>query len=108
MTQYINMWKNAFIFNGTSSRSDYWMAVLFNVIASLVLSGIGSVIDAPILSIIYSVAVFIPGLSLLVRRLHDIGKSGAWLFIVFVPLIGSIWLLVLLCTPTNSNQYQTV
>jgi uncharacterized membrane protein YhaH (DUF805 family) len=79
-----------------------------NFIASIVLGVIGNVIGSPILTIIYCVAIFIPSISILVRRLHDIGKSGAWFFIAFVPLIGSIWLLVLLCTPTNSNQYQTV
>ena len=45
---------------------------------------------------IYLAAVFIPTLAVTARRLHDIGKSGTWFFIYFVPLIGGIWLLVLL------------
>jgi uncharacterized membrane protein YhaH (DUF805 family) len=52
-----------------------------------------------ILLSVYGLAVFLPGIALTVRRLHDIGKSGGWVFISFVPYIGAIWLFVLMVTP---------
>jgi len=106
MTQYINMWKNAFNFKGTATRSDYWMAILFNFIAAIVLVIIGMVIGTTILTNLYSLAVLIPGIAIVVRRLHDIGKSGFWYFIILIPLVGWVWILILLCTP-STTPYQT-
>ena len=56
---------------------------------------------------IYVLAVFIPGLAVGVRRLHDVGKSGWMFFVVLIPLIGAIWLLVLALTDSNpgENEY---
>ena len=53
---------------------------------------------------IYALVLFIPGLAVAVRRLHDIGKSGWMLLITLIPLIGVIWLLVLLLTDSNSEE----
>ena len=98
-------------FNGRARRSEYWYFCLFNIIILTVLgifSGIGplSGFFATITSI-YSLAVFLPGLSVLVRRLHDIGKSWVWMLIGFVPLVGEILLLVWMCTDSNpgTNAY---
>ena len=56
---------------------------------------------------LFSLAMLIPGLAVMVRRLHDVNKSGWFFFIVFIPLVGAIWLLVLMCTEgtRNDNQY---
>jgi uncharacterized membrane protein YhaH (DUF805 family) len=56
---------------------------------------------------LYALAIILPALAVAVRRLHDIGKSGWWLFITFVPLVGSIWYLVLLATDSQpgENEY---
>ena len=56
---------------------------------------------------IYTIVVFIPGLAGTVRRLHDQGKSGRFLFIILIPLIGVIWLLVLMITngDAGKNKY---
>lgn len=82
-------------FSGRARRSEYWFFSLFNLIVAAVLFAIGYVIETSILSNLYSLAVFIPGLAVAVRRLHDVGKSGWWMFIVFVPIIGGLWLLYL-------------
>ena len=50
--------------------------------------------------------VFIPGLAVGVRRLHDVGKSGWFFFIALIPIIGSIWLLVLFCTDGDQGENQ--
>ncbi|MBT3559904.1 MAG: DUF805 domain-containing protein [Flavobacteriaceae bacterium] len=47
---------------------------------------------------------FIPSLAVLVRRLHDVGKSGWFYFIVLIPLVGAIWLLVLFCTDGDQGE----
>lgn len=86
-------------FMGRARRKEYWMFTLFNFIFIIVALIIDMIIGTFILIYaLYVLAVFIPGLAVMVRRLHDIGKNGAWFFISFVPLIGGIWLLVLLFT----------
>ena len=57
--------------------------------------------------LIYALFMFIPGLAVAVRRLHDVGKSGWWYFIALVPLIGGIWLIVLFATEgtRGNNEY---
>ena len=57
-----------------------------------------------VLYFIYFAAVFIPTLAVTARRLHDMGKSGTWFFIYFVPLIGGIWLLVLLFSDSQPGM----
>ncbi|WP_315969372.1 DUF805 domain-containing protein [Psychroserpens burtonensis] len=90
------------------------MLVLFNlifVIAIAMVSGVlARLLDAPIfmgLYMIYVLGVFIPSLAVAVRRLHDIGKSGWFYFIGLIPLIGSIWLIILFVTEgdAGSNAY---
>nr|WP_302052016.1 DUF805 domain-containing protein [Hymenobacter sp. BRD128] len=56
---------------------------------------------------LYSLALLIPSLAVGVRRLHDVGKSGFFMLIAFVPLVGAIWLLVLFCTEgtRGDNEY---
>jgi uncharacterized membrane protein YhaH (DUF805 family) len=48
--------------------------------------------------------MFVPGLAVLVRRLHDVGKSGWMYFIALIPIIGAIWLLVLLFTDSQQGD----
>ena len=55
---------------------------------------------------LYALAVLIPGLAVSVRRLHDVGKSGWMLLIALIPLVGAIWLLVLLVTDSDSRENQ--
>ena len=101
-------------FKGRARRKEYWMFVLVNaiiLIACMVLDNIlGTVfmMDAgPLgeislgygwLYFICTLVHFIPALGLVVRRLHDVGKSGWFYFIFLIPIIGAIWLLVLYCT----------
>jgi uncharacterized membrane protein YhaH (DUF805 family) len=108
MYWYLKVWKQYADFSGRARRQEYWMFFLFNSIFAAVLYLLGGLWSGfSVLYILYTLAVFIPGLAVLVRRLHDIGKSGGWFFIVFVPIIGFIWLLVLLVTEGNAddNQY---
>lgn len=92
-------------FKGTASRSVYWKFVLFYYLLTSFLSALcfllfslGSTLAtlAVVLLAAVSLGLIIPALSISVRRLHDIGKRGYWLFINFVPVIGCFWLLALL------------
>lgn len=101
-------------FTGRARREEYWMFVLFNlifIIAIALVSGLlAGLFDAPALMALYMIYVFgvlIPSLAVAVRRLHDVGKSGWFYFIGLIPIIGSIWLIVLFVTEgeKGANQY---
>ena len=101
MQWYLGCWKKYVDFGGRARRKEYWMFVLFNILASIVISIIGALLlkeNSVILTSLYSLAVLLPSLAVLVRRLHDIGKKWYWIFITLIPLVGAIWMLVLLCT----------
>ena len=101
MDNFIAVLKKYSDFESSSSRKEYWMFVLFNI----VFSSLASIIS-PKISMLYSLFIFIPALAVTVRRLHDVGKSGWMLLIIFIPLIGSIWLLYLLLQKGDSlNEF---
>ena len=83
------------------------MFVLFNVIVAFVIGIIAGIIHFSWLSTLYSLAVLCPSLALCFRRLHDIGKSGVWILVSLIPLVGWIWMLILLCKDSDpgANQY---
>ncbi len=107
MSYYLSVWKNYAKFSGRARRKEYWMFVLFNVLAAFLFMIVSGILKMPFLYIIYALAVICPSLAVCVRRLHDIGKSGAWFFISFVPIIGCIWILILLCKDSQpgDNSY---
>jgi uncharacterized membrane protein YhaH (DUF805 family) len=97
MHWYTDVLSKYTVFDGRAGRQEFWMFVLCSVIVSIVVSIIGSLIHLPFLSGLYALAVLLPSLGVEIRRLHDIDKSGWWILIALVPLVGGIWLLVLLC-----------
>ncbi len=115
MKYYLDVMKKYADFTGRARRKEYWMFVLFQLLFGFVagfLDGLlfGSIVEAyfvgPISSL-YVLATILPSLAVLVRRLHDVGKSGWFYFVSLIPIIGYIWLLVLLCTNgvSGPNQY---
>ncbi|WP_394233475.1 DUF805 domain-containing protein [Niallia oryzisoli] len=108
MQWYIKVLKNYVGFQGRATRQEYWMFILMNFIAACILSIVELVLGIPgVLTGIYGLAVFLPSLAVLVRRLHDIGKSGWWFLISFIPFIGTIVLIVFACLESQpgENQY---
>jgi len=88
-------------FEGRASRSEYWWWVLFTIIASAMLGVISSMLAA-----VFSLATLLPYLAVGVRRLHDTDRSGWWLLIGFIPLIGAIVLIVWCCqTGRDPNRF---
>ena len=111
MSWYIDAIKNYVNFSGRARRKAYWMFYLMHIVVTVVVVVLNMVIfgleGMPVLTTIYGLFILLPGLAVAIRRLHDIGKSGWWYLIGFVPIIGIIWLIVLLATAGNSgdNQY---
>ncbi|MFF2844722.1 DUF805 domain-containing protein [Streptomyces sp. NPDC058001] len=107
MNWYLDVLKKYAVFSGRARRQEYWMFVLFNVIAAIILSIIDAVIGSNILIIIYWLGVLVPSLAVAVRRLHDTDKSGWFLLIGLIPFVGGIILLVFMATEgkPNENQY---
>lgn len=85
-----------FDFRGRSSRSEYWWFLLFVMVVNLVVSILDTT-NGLIVILVY-LGLLIPMLSVQVRRLHDINRSGWWILIAFVPLVGAILLLVWHCS----------
>lgn len=107
---YLDMFRKYAKFSGTTSRSDFWYAILMNFIVSFVLGLITGLIRMPWIASIYGLAIFIPSLALAVRRLHDTGKSGWYLFMGLIPCAGVIILIVQYCQLgiTDNNPYREV
>ena len=111
MKWYLKTLKQYFDFNGRARRKEYWMFTLFNVIFCIVAMILDNVFGLTIgiypygvLYFLYAIAVFIPGLALCARRLHDVGKSGWMMLIAFIPIIGAIWLLVLMIIDGDAGE----
>ena len=109
MNYYIDVLKKYAVFNGRASRMEYWMFVLISFIISIILSIVDNAIHSPMLESIYGLAVFVPSIAVGVRRLHDTGKSGWWLLIALIPVVGAIVLIVffILDSQPGDNAYST-
>lgn len=101
-------------FSGRSTRSEYWYPVLLNVLIGVGISVLSALLgpDNPVFGLIslvyslYALAVLIPGIACTMRRLHDINRSGWYILLTFIPLVGAIILLYFECQPSaGDNQY---
>lgn len=88
-------------FSGRTSRSGYWWFYLFYVLVLVGATIVDAVIKVPILTGLAVLALLLPSLAVLVRRLHDTDHSGWWILISFIPLVGTIVLLVFACTDSG-------
>jgi len=111
MHYYIQVLKNYVTFSGRARRSEYWYFVLFNLIASVVLGVLDAIMQVAggvgFLGLLYTLAVLLPTIAVGVRRMHDIGKSGWWLLLPIIPLVGLIVMIVFLVKDSvpGENQY---
>ena len=91
-------------FSGRARRQEYWMFVLFNFLLNIVAQVIDGVLTAGFLSLILCLALLLPGLGVTVRRLHDTNRSGWWVLIAILPIVGAIVLLVFMCLDSTSGD----
>ena len=95
-------------FEGRSRRKEYWTFVLVNSAISIILSALDSTIGFGFgfLGLLFYLAILLPSIAVSVRRLHDIGKSGLWLLLAFVPIVNLVLIyFFLLDSETGSNEY---
>ena len=105
---YKKFWINGINFSGRSTRSDYWYVVLANFLIGFIIGVIAGIVPKlEILSVLYTIAALIPGIALVIRRFHDINKSGFNYFWILVPIVGYIIILVYLWTASvdKDNKY---
>jgi uncharacterized membrane protein YhaH (DUF805 family) len=113
LNNYLNIYLGVFRkyaeFNGRARREEFWTFTLINIGINIVLNILISIVSGLIapLAMIYGLAVLIPGLAVSMRRLHDIGKSGWWILIGLIPVLGWIALIYfgVLDSQSGSNQY---
>ncbi|OGU59009.1 MAG: hypothetical protein A2X64_03885 [Ignavibacteria bacterium GWF2_33_9] len=108
MDWYLKVLKQYVDFNGRARRKEYWMFVLINFIFMILASILDYIIGTYfVIYSLYALAILLPALAVGIRRLHDLGKSGWWIFISLIPLIGAIWLLILMFTEgqRQANEY---
>lgn len=96
-------------FTGRSTRAEYWWAYLFCALVGIALGifywiiGAGAITEY-IISGIVNLFLLLPNLAITWRRLHDVGKGGGWIFINLIPLIGQIWFLILVLSPSEGDN----
>ena len=111
MNWYLQVLKKYAVFSGRARRKEYWMftlvSTIFSIIAMIIDNILGASIEGTglgIFNILYSLAVLTPSYVVLVRRLHDVGKSGWMILIGLIPIIGPILVLVLTVTDSNPDE----
>lgn len=113
MNDYMNVLRKYLVLRGRARRKELWMFILVNLLISVALSLIDALLglrifrDEGLLTTLYSAAVLLPSIAVGVRRLHDLDRSGWWLLLSLIPLLGSLLLLIYFCfrgTP-GSNRF---
>jgi uncharacterized membrane protein YhaH (DUF805 family) len=114
-----SFWSNYVNFKGRARRSEYWFIQLFLVLVNLAAAAIDFVLldgdvdqfmemgGGGIVGLVVIAATILPAVAVLVRRLHDTGRSAWWLLIAFVPFAGSVVLFVfsVLDSTPIANKY---
>ncbi|MER5870897.1 DUF805 domain-containing protein [Streptomyces sp. NPDC002044] len=104
MRHYTDVLGKYAVFRGRAPRREFWTFLPFN---ALIIAGcvhLGDLLGDDRPASLYALAVLLPTLGVTVRRLHDTGRSGWWTLAVVVPLIGWVWLLVMLAVPTSGDE----
>jgi uncharacterized membrane protein YhaH (DUF805 family) len=101
MNYFVAGFKKYAVLRGRASRTEYWMFAELNVMFGVAASILGYVAKVPDHS---GIDLTVPFVAVAVRRLHDTGKSGWWCLLGAIPLVGTIWLIVLLALPGNPEE----
>ena len=103
MNFYLDVWKKFAEFGGRSRRKEFWFFWLINMVLTSVLKFIPGTVGM-IVAGIFGLAILVPSLAVAIRRMHDIGKSGWWICINFIPLIGTIWYIILAAKDSEAGS----
>jgi uncharacterized membrane protein YhaH (DUF805 family) len=91
------------VWKGRASRAEYWWFLLFTSVVGWAAMTVSAVTDQPFIYYFYSMVVFLPSLSAMVRRLHDTNRSGWWYWIILT-IVGAFFLLYWLIKKGDENQ----
>jgi len=107
MHWYTDVIKQYAVFDGRAGRPEYWWFFLINTIISVILDLVIPGATGQVLGAIYALAVLLPSIGVGIRRLHDTNRTGWWLLVSLVPLVGWIWIIVLLALAGDDgpNRY---
>ena len=113
MEHFTHAIKNYATFTGRATRQQYWMFILFYLLIYIGLTILEMAVglydietQMGLLTTIYSLGLLIPSLAILARRLHDIGRSGWWILLIVIPLIGVIVLIVFALIDSEKEENQ--
>jgi uncharacterized membrane protein YhaH (DUF805 family) len=109
MDHYLAAWKKYAVFSGRSHRAEYWTFTLGNFFILMIIAMLGQS-DYPAikaLAFIFMIAEIIPSIAVSVRRLHDTGRSGWWILLQLIPLVGwiPIFIFALFDSQPGDNTY---
>jgi uncharacterized membrane protein YhaH (DUF805 family) len=104
MENYLAVLKKYAIFTGRARRTEYWMFLLVSFGISIILEIIDAAAHTTLLGILYSLAILIPSVAVGVRRLHDTGRSGWWLLLALIPIVGTIIVIVWYATDSQPGE----
>ncbi len=111
MNWFLKVVKNYAVFSGRARRKEYWMYILFYVIFCIIAAILDNILGTAIKGIGYGLiyclfvlAMLLPSLGVSVRRLHDTGRSGWMILVGLIPIIGGIWLLILMLLDSNPGE----
>lgn len=111
MNWYFEVLKKYAVFNGRARRKEYWYYFLINFViitALLVVDNMVGTLDTEtgtgLISGIYALAVLLPGIAVAVRRLHDSDRSGWWVLIALIPIVGPIILIFFLIQDSTAGE----
>lgn len=117
MEWYLKAVRNYVNFKGRAQRKEYWFYLLFYILFAIAVVLVESFLGLSDLSdpeggtgplyLFYTVAFLLPSIAVAIRRLHDTGRTGWWLLLAFIPLIGAIVLIVFYCLDSEpgDNKY---
>ena len=94
-------------FDGRASRPAFWWWVLFGILVAIAANIVDAIIGAQIFSIVVSLGLLLPNISVAIRRLHDTDRSGWWILIGLIPLIGLIVLLIFYVQKSDPGDNST-
>ena len=111
MNWYIGVLKKYAVFDGRARRKECWFFFLFTIIVSVILAIIDNLTGTysaqahlGLLGGLYALGTLLPGIGVTIRRLHDTGRTGWWILIAFVPIVGGIILLIFMVLDGNPGE----
>jgi uncharacterized membrane protein YhaH (DUF805 family) len=94
-------------FSGRAIRSEYWYWILFIILGDIVTGIIDWAIGAQVTTSLFGLATLLPNIAVAIRRLHDLDRTGWWILLSLIPIVGWIILLIWYCTrgTDGSNRF---